>query len=46
MCIRDRLKIICFSGFPSAMEGADAVLEKPVPAHRLIETIESVLGRS
>mgnify|MGYP003481937045 CR=1 FL=1 len=44
--LEPRLKIICFSGFPSAMEGADAVLEKPVPAHRLIETIESVLGRS
>lgn len=44
--LEPRLKIICFSGFPAAMEGADAVLEKPVPAHRLIETIERVLGRS
>lgn len=39
------LKIICFSGYPSNLEGADAVLEKPVPEQRLLETLDAVLGR-
>jgi len=39
------LKIICFSGFPASLEGADAVLEKPVPEQRLLETIEAVLRK-
>ncbi|MCC6903924.1 MAG: PAS domain-containing protein [Polyangiaceae bacterium] len=39
------LKIICFSGFPSSLEGADAVLQKPVPTQELLDTLEQVLGR-
>jgi PAS domain S-box-containing protein len=40
-----RLKIVCFSGFPANLEGADAVLEKPVPEQVLLETLGAVLRR-
>lgn len=39
------LKIVCFSGFPITLEGADAVLQKPVTTQQLIETLQQVLGR-
>ncbi|MBK7583121.1 MAG: PAS domain S-box protein [Myxococcales bacterium] len=37
------MKVICFSGFPSALEGADAVLEKPVAAEVLLDTLRAVI---
>jgi len=37
------LPVICFSGYPSSMEDADAVLEKPVTGNELLETVAAVV---
>ncbi|MFO0569006.1 MAG: ATP-binding protein [Polyangiaceae bacterium] len=42
--IAPELKIICFSGYPSQLDDADAVLEKPVPEALLLETLARVLA--